>query len=438
MINKYTTKEKLTHIERIKNFEENNYPEKILLDYIQDADSLVRQEAITCVWEYFSDSNLVDKIMELSLQDEDITVRENAIIGLGRIIYEGDFEDYESDEDIEEAYIGDTLIEPIVDRNLYFKVKNFLLKLIKDETVPLTVRRKCLESLSYIGYLEEIKKLIFYFYNMPEEESKISAIFAMGQGTADAWGNYILFHLDDPSNQIKIEAIRAAGNMELIKAKKKILDLCYDDDSIIQEEAMLVSPKVFEDLEDARYFLNKIQGDFRGKRDLRTIVKYAFEILKDLEMMEQENDFWEDFDDDDFDDDEDENDEDDDSFDFDEDEFLEGQDKEIQDDIDTLVNSFCSTDYIEKLPDIERKNIINCVSDFLEFLKLFHQRYPDEMKPILLSEFLTNFYKYRLASMQLERKNKMLEMFKSFFLFMGKEGYINNPSTYVDIINSLI
>jgi HEAT repeat protein len=216
---------------------------------LTDPDATVRVHAIRLLFES-NDKRLVPIYLDILNNDEDIEARAAAANILGLFIYLGELEEIPTD--------------------LQHKIEDQLLKAVTTEKETL-VRRRALESLGYSGR-KEVIPLIEAAYRDKNPDWVVSALFAMGRSADDSWKKQVLSSLLAPDEDIRSEAIRAAGELELVAARTILLDLLEDE----------------EDLElrrDIIWALSKIGGE--GVRD-------RLEELLDLEMDDEEAEFIED------------------------------------------------------------------------------------------------------------------------------------------------
>ena len=115
----------------------------------------------------------------------------------------------------------------------------------------------------------EVSKYIQEAFDMDDLDWKISAIFAMSRSADIRWAKHILSSLDDPEPEVHFEAIRAAGELELMPARQSMLE-------------MLLEPENREDKDISKaiiWSLSQIGGDN---------VREAFTVLQE-DMIEEED-----------------------------------------------------------------------------------------------------------------------------------------------------
>lgn len=174
---------------------------------LTDPDPFVRALAIRLLWEC-EDAKLAVKFMDMLENDESMDVRAAAANALGQFLYLGELEKIPSD--------------------LHHQVENTLFKASNPANESL-IRRRALESLGYSGRAEVIP-LIASAYREKDPEWVKSALWAMGRSYDDRWKPEVLTQLRAPDEDIRAEAVHAAGELELASARPLLLDLLEDEE----------------------------------------------------------------------------------------------------------------------------------------------------------------------------------------------------------------
>lgn len=183
---------------------------------LNDPNPGVRELAIRLLWEC-EEHQLIARFMNVLRQDPDEHVRAAAANALGLFVYMGEM-DKIPDEDL--TAIQNLLIEKF------------------DRANPQIIRRRAIESLGYSS-LPEVDDLIRKAYAEPDKKMTASALFAMGRSANDAWADTVLSNLNSSNVDIQVEAIRAAGELELQSAREEMLELL--DDGGLDLEVMLAA-----------------------------------------------------------------------------------------------------------------------------------------------------------------------------------------------------
>ena len=180
---------------------------------LSDPDGQVRRIAIENLWES-EDPALVPALVR-ALGDSDPAVRAAAAAALGAFVYLGEVESLpkQSLAEVEEA----------------------LLRAVQD--VHENVRLRSLESLGYSSRAE-VPSLIRDAYRSSDENQRRSSLLAMARSVDDIWKTEVLAELRSPSPVLRLEATRAAGELELQESAKELIDLLEDGDQDIRRAAI--------------------------------------------------------------------------------------------------------------------------------------------------------------------------------------------------------
>ena len=232
--------EELAEADTLTNFDDMARP------LLKDADPQVRIRAIRLLWEN-EDAKLVPIFLKILNEDEDPEVRAAAANALGLFIYQGELEK--------------------IPAETQHKIEDDLLKAATSAKETL-VRRRALESLGYSGR-EEVVPLIEAAYHKKDPDWVVSALFAMGRSADGRWKKQVLSQLTAPDEDIRSEAIHAAGELELASARLILLDLLEDEEDLELRRELI-------------WALSKIGGE--GVRD-------RLEEILDAETDDEEADF---------------------------------------------------------------------------------------------------------------------------------------------------
>lgn len=174
---------------------------------LRDVDPHIRQSAIRLLWEN-EDAKLAAVFLKILKGDEDAQVRAAAANALGQFVYQGELDK----------------IPPV----LHHQIEDELLKTF-NSTDEILVRRRALESLGYSGR-EEVIPLIENAYHQKNPDWVVSALFAMGHSCDERWKKQVLSKLHAPDEDIRSEAIHAAGELEIASARPILLDMLEDEE----------------------------------------------------------------------------------------------------------------------------------------------------------------------------------------------------------------
>jgi HEAT repeat protein len=176
---------------------------------MEDPDSRIRAVAIRLLWET-NDETLIPIFIRMMKNDSDEMVRAGAAGALGLFVFLGELEE--------------------VDKANYQKVYDALLAVYHGPDKPV-VRRRAVEALGYSGN-DEVPAIIEESYASPDRDWQASALFAMGRSADERWESYILAKLDSSEDDVQLEAVRAAGELEIDKARKPILNLLKEPSEV--------------------------------------------------------------------------------------------------------------------------------------------------------------------------------------------------------------
>lgn len=184
---------------------------------LSDPDDRVRLAAIDGVLEDNSPVSVIERLMSLAQDDPLSEVRAAAARSLGQFVLKGE--------------LGK------LPEGLNTRLQDTVLALYRNMNEDLEVRRRSLEAISNCGR-EGVLDLIREAYYADELPMRVSAVFAMGRSCDDVWAPQILEELASDYPEIRFEATRAAGELELRKALPRLAELAFEDDREIQEMAI--------------------------------------------------------------------------------------------------------------------------------------------------------------------------------------------------------
>jgi HEAT repeat protein len=176
---------------------------------LTDTDPQVRTRAIRLLWEC-EDVKLIPVFINILNNDEDIGVQAAAANALGKFVYMGELDK--------------------IPAELHHNIEDQLLAATMSSKETL-VRRRALESLGYSGR-EEVVRLIEAAYREKNPDWKVSALWAMGRSSDDRWRKQVLSQLHSPNEDVRSEAIHAAGELELESARPVLLDNLEDEEDL--------------------------------------------------------------------------------------------------------------------------------------------------------------------------------------------------------------
>ena len=218
----------------------------------KDPDDVVRQKAITGLWE-FEDRSLILSLIELLNSDSSGHVRASAASALGKFAAL--------------AQDGKILSK---DGEL---VKACLIKALQDKKEWLEVRRRALEAAAPFN-TPDVNEYIHWAYGSDDLSLKSSSLYAMGTTGEPQWLALLFKELQSPNPPIRYEAANACGVMDEEEAAPHLIPLLNDDDLQVQLAAITA--------------LGKVGGPL-AKRALRRCLKKEDPVMEDAARAALEN-----------------------------------------------------------------------------------------------------------------------------------------------------
>lgn len=182
---------------------------------VDDPDAEARTAAVADLWDS-EDVELIAIFIRVMLNDPAVAARSEAAKNLGRFVYMGE--------------CGDLL--PVQAR----RAEDALLAVIAG-TDHLEVRRRAVESVAYSSR-PEIIPIIEAAYRAPDEDMRVSALFAMGRNLDERWNQPVLDELHSSRAEIRFEAARAAGELGLESAVARLTEMTNELDAEAQAAAI--------------------------------------------------------------------------------------------------------------------------------------------------------------------------------------------------------
>ncbi|MCD6355718.1 MAG: HEAT repeat domain-containing protein [Anaerolineaceae bacterium] len=193
---------------------------------LQDENPHVRSQAVHLLWECY-DTKLISTYIRFLKQDPNPEVNASAASALGKYVLLGELDDIPDE-------IAEKVFETLINEFTFSKHDH--------------VKQRILESLGYSSD-EKVINFIADAIRKPDKEWQLAALCAIGRSANDVWEKEVVNKLRDTDPEIKIEAIKAAGELEITSAK-----------NIIKEILLNASPE--EDIRlQSIWALSKIGGN---------------------------------------------------------------------------------------------------------------------------------------------------------------------------------
>lgn len=184
--------------------------------WLQDSDATVRETAIEMLWEDES-IDTMRRLSTLVQNDAESSVRAAALSSLGNFILLGEY-----------GKIARSHIEPI---------ENLVADVWQNRQESVEVRRRALEALSNGGHML-VPSAIQEAYTSKDLQMQASALYAMGKTCDEQWATQILASMRHQVPQIRYEATKASGELQLADALPKLAEILRSDEKAIQEVAI--------------------------------------------------------------------------------------------------------------------------------------------------------------------------------------------------------
>jgi HEAT repeat protein len=179
---------------------------------LEDAVPQVRAAAVDGLWENKTLS-LMDKLLHMLQNDPSDQVRAAAAMALGRFLLLSELEE-----------LPPGRCQPVYEA---------LCQVISENSNDLQVRRRALESISYVSN-DQVIDFIQAAHQHPEEKMRVSAVFGMGRSADSRWINVLIGELFSINPEMRYEAARACGELEARAAVSRLAELIDDPDREVQ------------------------------------------------------------------------------------------------------------------------------------------------------------------------------------------------------------
>jgi HEAT repeat protein len=216
---KIPSERRLTLIQRISEAAETNFDMEftgLTRVALTDLDDEVREAAIEATW-MDETPDMATRLIAMASGDIADNVRAAAVSALGHFILQGELGKFDS--------------------QIARRAENIAIKLYQDEGEDINVRRRALEAISNCSR-EGVQEMIEEAYAGSDEKMRTSALFAMGRTCDTKWTNVILRELKNGDAEMRFEAARSAGELELREAIPLLGNILGEDDRELVEMAV--------------------------------------------------------------------------------------------------------------------------------------------------------------------------------------------------------
>lgn len=245
----------LSDLEEISDVDTLVFFDNVARIALQDEHGSIRAQAIRLLWAS-DDESLIPLYLNF-LSDPETEVRAEAAGALGNFVYMGELDE-----------IPEKTLHEIEDR---------LIDIVKGKDNVL-VRRRALEALGFSSR-KEVPVLVREAYQTNDPDWVASALLAMGRSYDKEYEPEVKRMLKHPKANVQLEAIRAAGELELESARRPLLDILEEEaqDSEIRYAAIWALSQIGG--EQVRETLEKIADETEDDEELE-IVEQALDNLQ--------------------------------------------------------------------------------------------------------------------------------------------------------------
>ncbi len=190
-----------------------------------------------------------DNVFEVLLADPDVAVRANAVEALG------ESEDYHllsplirllrEDKDaalktaVTKTLAGFAMLAALgkVPSAYSARLEQALAEVISNPSADADLKRRAVEAISPI-LTPKVKQIIEESYRSPDVKVRASALFAMGRNCDKGWSQFVVAELNSTEPELRYEAARASGELEVKEAVPGLIVLLGDEDLQVQLSAI--------------------------------------------------------------------------------------------------------------------------------------------------------------------------------------------------------
>ncbi len=183
---------------------------------LTDLDDELREAAVDASWTDES-GDMMNRLMPLASIDIAPRVRAAAMSALGRFILQGELGKF--------------------DRQLARQAENVAIRLYNNKDEDPLVRRRALEAIANCSR-SEVSGMVKDGYASKNPLLRIGAVFAMGRTCDAKWAPTILSELSSDDPEMRFEAARSAGELELEEAVPQLAALLDEGSRQIMKMAI--------------------------------------------------------------------------------------------------------------------------------------------------------------------------------------------------------
>lgn len=205
--------------------------------FLNDSVAEVRKAGLDGLWDT-SDPSLISPVIKLLEADGDNEVRALAGATLGHYVLMGEWGQVTAQNEK--------------------RIIEALLAQFDDVNTPEVVQRAVLESLGGAEH-ERVPAIIRETYYGGDEQMQVSAVFAMGRTADPVWMPIIIEELDNYWQEMRLEAIRAAGALGLSDPVDRLIELLEEGE--LEEQMAIVMSLGMIGSDQATAYLQRVAED---------------------------------------------------------------------------------------------------------------------------------------------------------------------------------
>jgi len=156
--------------------------------------------------EIFDTDDLIPHFLSVLKEEESADLRAVTASVLGKYVYRGELDK--------------------ISKKLKKNIEDHLLEILENDE-PLEIQRRALEAVSYSSR-KEVREHILKAYKNELDEWVASSLFAMGRSYDHQYSELVLEKLQHTSPKVRLEAVRASGELALEDSVSVIIDLLQD------------------------------------------------------------------------------------------------------------------------------------------------------------------------------------------------------------------
>jgi HEAT repeat protein len=227
---------------------------------LQDNEAYIRRLAVQSLRDA-EDKDLAASFLIMLEKDPSPEVRSVVATALGKFVYMGEVDELSPE--------------------LASKIVSHLIRICRGDD-PTEIRRHALESLGYSSH-KNIPALIEKAYFSGNDDWLASSLSAMGKSANNRWNSFVQDSVNHDNISVRLEAIRAAGELEIKQTLDSLFELTQNEDDEIRHAAIWSLSQIGG--EGVQELLEKFYDNTEDEDDLE-FIEAAFDNLAFTQDME--------------------------------------------------------------------------------------------------------------------------------------------------------